>query len=422
MLGKLHASLGTSDAEDIQETSWLRSFIQNKLDWYMGVIVSIDTLTMIVQTQWIGSLNDASLGVGKPWPNDPTDFFDISSYVFLSIYVVDLFLRICVLRRTWVYDDEENDGIMYLNIFDAFLVCLNSIELLLLPLVVGSSMEGNTAIVRVLKLLRLTKAFRVVRTVNVFRQLRILVAASIASLGALFWSVIMLFMVQVVFALLMSQSLHFYISDPNQEESIRLWLNTRYGDFLRALYTSFEITYSGGWPSMTRTIVEEVSAVYSIVFLCYVVIVIFGTIRVITAMFIKETLASAANNVEIAMSEKSRSAAAYREKLEDLFRAADVNGNEIISKDELEEALDDPIAVDFLGTMDINVQDVEAIFGALHGGDGFVDMEEWCAGISRLKGNARALDVDVLQRGQKHLHDECAEIKDAIQHIARRLP
>lgn len=99
----------------------------------------------------------------------------------------------------------------------------------------------------------------------------------VASIGALFWSMVLLMVLKVGFALVFCQALQPVILDPNTVESTRLEVNRLYGSFLKALYTMFEITHSGSWPAVVRPIVEKVNAWYAVLFLTYITLVVFAT-------------------------------------------------------------------------------------------------------------------------------------------------
>eukprot|EP00931_Biecheleriopsis_adriatica_P061275 TRINITY_DN36838_c0_g1_i2.p1 TRINITY_DN36838_c0_g1~~TRINITY_DN36838_c0_g1_i2.p1 ORF type:complete len:498 (-),score=98.36 TRINITY_DN36838_c0_g1_i2:67-1536(-) len=147
-----------------EKKSCLQEFALGPLDWYMGVVVAINIVIMIVQTMEYGAANDASLGWGTPWPENSAEVFLYFEFFFWLIYMFDLFFRLAVLRKEAIY--EPTDGWNYMNIFDAFLVLLNTLELIVVPLLMADGNQGSSSIVKVLKLLRLTKAFRIVRTVN----------------------------------------------------------------------------------------------------------------------------------------------------------------------------------------------------------------------------------------------------------------
>ena len=55
----------------------------------------------------------------------------------------------------------------------------------------------------------------------------------------------------------------------------------------------FEITHSGGWPLLVRPVLEKLGWGFAVPFLIYVTLVIFAVIRIVTALFLKETLTCA---------------------------------------------------------------------------------------------------------------------------------
>ena len=117
--------------------------------------------------------------------------------------------------------------------------------------------------------------------VALFRQLRLLVSTCVASIGALFWSMVLLFMLKIGFALIICQALQGYILDDNAPLDTRLEMNNLYGSFSKSLYTVFEITHSGSWPSKVRPVIEKVDGWYALPFLAYITLVVFAVIRIV---------------------------------------------------------------------------------------------------------------------------------------------
>ena len=108
------------------------------------------------------------------------------------------------------------------NIFDALLVFINAFELMVLPaLIVGDAQRSATPI-RVIKLVRIIRTLRIFKTVSLFRQLRILVGTCVASIGALFWSMVLLLILQIGFALAICQALQLFVGDEEQDLADRL--------------------------------------------------------------------------------------------------------------------------------------------------------------------------------------------------------
>lgn len=83
----------------------------------------------------------------------------------------------------------------------------------------------------------------------------------------------------------------------------------------------------------------QVSSWYALPFLAYITLVVFAVIRIVTALFLKETLASAAQDADMQMDELRGNARDYQRKLEELFLAADADGNGTLSATEFVEAM-----------------------------------------------------------------------------------
>ncbi|CAE7470067.1 Scn11a [Symbiodinium natans] len=406
--------------EKMQPEPPVKQFVKTRLDLYMGGVVFINMIFMVVMTQWTGSRAEASLGlIPEAWPFFTDTFFEVAEYCFFALYLADVVFRIAVLRSEWYFDMQE--GYMYLNMFDACLVCISTFELILLPAIfsAGGNPEIETNTIRVLKLIRIVRTLRIFKTVSVFRQLRLLVSTCIASIGALFWSMILLLLLNIAFALMMAQALQTFILDERADLDTRILMNQYYGSFTQAFYTIFEVTHSGSWPSRVRPVLDSVDPWYAALFLPYIALVVFAVIRVVTALFIKETLASAANDAELVIEETRRNALEYQEKLEELFQIVDDDGDGHLTPSEFVEAMSLPSVQQYMKFLDVSVRDVRPLFDILSEGDGLITIAEFCKGLMQLKGQARALDIVILQHENSKLMRQCHEIHRAICEAAQ---
>eukprot|EP00438_Fugacium_kawagutii_P033210 Skav210555 [mRNA] locus=scaffold2699:59613:65460:- [translate_table: standard] len=64
------------------------------------------------------------------------------------------------------------------------------------------------------------------------------------------------------------------------------------------MYTLYEITFAGNWPTNARPVLDKVSQFFVIFYLLYVTIIVFAVIRVISAIFLKDTLDEANNDAQ----------------------------------------------------------------------------------------------------------------------------
>mmetsp|Transcript_61573 Transcript_61573/g.144297 ORF Transcript_61573/g.144297 Transcript_61573/m.144297 type:complete len:550 (-) Transcript_61573:84-1733(-) len=405
--------------EKLRTDKPFKTFVKKSLDSYMAIVVLINLGCIIAATEWTVTQTSAILGLPHPgWEGISPQAFETMEYIFFTIYLLDVMLRIGTLQHEWYYDQLE--GVMYLNLFDAVLVVINIFELLVLPAIMGGDQQHATTI-RVIKLVRIVRTLRIFKTVSLFRQLRILVGTCFASIGALFWSMVLLIVLEVGFALAMCQALQLYILDETADLATRLEMHNLYGSFARAFYTMFEITFSGSWPARVRPVIEKVDVWYSVPFMAYITFVVFAAIKIVTALFLKETLISAANDADMVMEDARREANNYQKKLEELFHLADDDGDGNLSRDEFVETMSLASVQHYLRTLNVSVQDCRPLFDILDDGDGLITIAEFCRGITQLQGHARAVDFVILKKENAKIMGECERIRKAIALVQKSL-
>eukprot|EP00971_Amphidinium_carterae_P064882 1285702-Amphidinium_carterae.1 len=134
---------------------------------------------------------------------------------------------------------------------------------------------------------------------------------------------------------------------------MREWAWEHYGTSSRAMYTMFEVTLSGCWPNYVRPLMNEISWWYASFFVIYVAFVVFAVIRVITAIFLKETLDAAGADAEMMVQEKAKKRAQYLEKLKAVFIMADVSGDGMVTEEEFNGILEKPIVRTLLQALEL---------------------------------------------------------------------
>ncbi|CAE7463824.1 unnamed protein product, partial [Symbiodinium sp. KB8] len=149
----------------------------------------------------------------------------------------------------------------------------------------------------------------------------------------------------------------------------------------------------------------------------YITIVVFAVIRVITAIFLKDTLDAAQNDSENLVVERLRKKAEYVERLEAVFKAIDRTGDGMITEERLEEILSHPKVAAYFNTLDLDVQETSVFFHIIDNGDGEVTLDEFIDGILRCKGNARAVDSMAIRAELKRLHGKFNKLQRALTKV-----
>lgn len=79
-----------------------------------------------------------------------------------------------------------------------------------------------------------------------------------------------------------------------------------------------------------------------------------------------------------------------------IFRQADVSGDGIIDLPEFIRLLEHPQLQVWLHLLELDTTDLFGLFKMLDDGDGEISVEEFEAGIKRMKGTAKSLDLHML--------------------------
>merc|ERR1712110_1026472 len=122
-----------------------------------------------------------------------------------------------------------------------------------------------------------------------FAALRVLMAAIPNSIGALLWSMTLLFVLELVGALLMARIVQPMLRDPGVPFETRQFLWESFGTCFQAYISMFELTMWPGAVAKYRRLYDDVGSYIALFFVGYSILVTFAVVRVITAMFLKAT-------------------------------------------------------------------------------------------------------------------------------------
>ncbi|CAE7271772.1 Scn11a [Symbiodinium natans] len=367
------------------------------LDYFAGILVLLNSLVLLIQFEMEGRIVGLSVGLsdGPAW-EEVIPALQIVDIVFVFIFLVEWLIRIAVERWAFLKD--------YANLFDTMLVMSGLVDMYINLAFVGDTTASKSIVIlRLMRAMKSFRAIRMVRSLRFFRGLRVLVKACQCFLPSLCWSMVLLMIFMAMGALMLGNLLQSFVDDDEQNIDDRQWIWTHYGTAYRALYTLFEITFAGNWPTNTRPVLEKVSHGFAIFFICYITLVVFAIIRVISAVFLKDTLDAAQNDAEALVVDKIHKKAEFVVKLEGIFNAIDDTGSGIISEERLTTILANPKVAAYFQTMDIDIHEGKALFHVLNHGEDGVSLDEFIDGILKCKGPARAIDQVAMHAELKQL-------------------
>ena len=130
----------------------------------------------------------------------------------------------------------------------------------------------------------------------------------------------------------------------------------------KSVFDDLRITFAGNWPTSARPVLEKVNQAYVIFFLIYITIIVFAAIRVISAVFLKDTLEAARNDDETLVIERLRNKQKYVQKLQEVFHAIGGSVDGLITEERLASILESPKALAYFQTLDLDVTETSALF------------------------------------------------------------
>jgi len=319
--------------------------------------------------------------------DDVDPLFIVLEHFFTLGFAFELMYRVYYLRFAYFAE--------FLNYVDVALVVVGCVDLYILTPLMGDHKAWQLA--RLLRVFKVVRVLRLTRTFRLFPGLRLLLHACTSFLPSLGWAMVLLSVCIMMGGLTMGTLLQSFIIDESKSLSDRLWIWLHYGTAYRAMYTLYEITMAGNWPTYARPVLETVDHAYVLFYLFYITLIVFAVIRVISAVFLSQTLEAANSDAEMMVQDRLQKKAAFVAKLEGVFQAMDESGDGILSEAEMSDVLEDKVVQAYLESLEVAVPESKALFRLLANGDGDVTYEDFIEGILRCKGPARAMDQIVIQ-------------------------
>lgn len=360
----------------------------NQFDMTVGYAILLNSIVMALNLEFEGEKTRDVIGLSSNiggWP-EADSIFLFFEHSFTLFFLVELILRLTTLG--WRYFKSG------WNIMDFVIVASSVVD------VYGSALVGvnlpNMTFMRLLRIAKLAKVLRVIKVFRFFYQLRVLMSAIMSSIPVLGWSMCLLFILQSISAIFMTQSLQTFLRNEDNDLEDKRQVYEYFGSFARSYMTMFEITLAPGtWGKPGRAVIHKVGSYYTFFFWVYVNLISFAIIRVIAAIFLKETLSAAARDQDIHMANINRDPK-YINTIRNIFNSMDEDGNGIITLHELHDMLTNPEIVDYLNQMGLFPHEVKGLFVLMDDGENEISFDEFVAGVMRLKAAAKGVDLPTI--------------------------
>jgi hypothetical protein len=392
---------------------WIRAVRTSHFDVAVGVLIMLTTVTMAWQLEHEGNvLRDEKLHGCKgsqctcdtKCQIDMETMFRVVELVFTALFALELTLRLAA--EGWQY--LKSFG----NLMDAAIVFMSVVELILSIAVPNNDSINNVAILRLLRLAKLSKVLRIVRVLKVFEPLRVLVSTIVASVSALVWSMTLLFVLELIGAIFLGQLLHTEFAAEVDSDSF-LW--DHFGTWSRAMLTMFEITMAPGGFLLYRSTFSRVHPLFGCFITFYVCVVTFAIVRVITAMFLKETI-NATDHDDLRI--KEQIAARRLSYAAHLAQAVDVDGSGGIDEEEFKSLVAIPKIQEWVEDVQLSEQELTRLFHALADAEtGEVVFEHFVNALAKMRSPLSPSDQVIMLIESRSSSSRTRRLEDAFMRL-----
>eukprot|EP00434_Breviolum_minutum_P018089 symbB.v1.2.015954.t2/scaffold1204.1/size131571/1 len=377
--------LGMSRLEKLQY--WLQSH-------------QFEMLWMAFELQVNGARSAYLLTLSTPTAPDPKEissweiFFQAGDICFAAVFVLDVLLRIIVLRcHFWK---------VWMNYIDVAVSVTTVIEVAIYYTI---ELPVNPIFFRLLRIGKLIRAVRMVTMTSMLSSLQLLVKCLASSRDMLFWSFCLLTFVQCVAGMILSTLCADFIQDQTKDATLRQEVYRYYGTFTRTFLSMFEIMFAN-WGPPCRVLIENVSEWFSIFFLLYRCVLGFAVLNVVNAVFVQQTMRTASSDEELAYKTRQKEIGLYTKKVKRLFQTMDSTGDGAINLEEFSKLVQSPKLKFWMSQLELEYHDLLSLFEFLDNGDGQITLTEFIDGAARLRGSAKAIDVCRLETKLEVLFEE----------------
>lgn len=270
-------------------------------------------------------------------------------------------------------------------------------------------------VLRAVRLFRLVRMLRLIRAMKFAREFQRMVYAVISCVRTLMCSMVMLFFIMYIFALVFCQgATEFLLMDgiswgtpqdmgalfdpaafnSNTPEQM---LYEMYGTLPKSFYSLFAAISQGiSWHYAFQPL-SHINWMYAGGFLLYITLVLFGVMNVVTSVFVESAILSAQRYRDLIVQQKEHEREIAMEHMKEVFSQIDYDGSGEICIEEMEYFLTEPALRSYVEALGISAENTRLLFRLMDvDGSGKIDMGEFCEGCLRLQGDAKSVDVHTM--------------------------
>lgn len=308
----------------------------------------------------------------------------VVAFIFALIFSVEIMLRL-VAEQCYFFRDGW-------NIFDFSTVLLTCLDTFVITPLATESKDFD--VFSVLRVLRLLRVVRIVRLLKYFKELWLLVVGVADAVRTLLWANMLILLVIFMYAVFFRKvigSMQEAVQDPEMMEY--------FGSVPRSIFTFFQVMTLDAWGQIAWE-AGDYFTLSRTLFITFLMMTTYSIMNVVVAVIVDATLDQAVHQQEEIRKEQEKAAAVAAQRIQEVFRAADADGDGEVTKVEFLQAIEIEDTLQYLHDVGIDTRQAENLFDILdYDESGALSATEFTEGMMRARGQAKAREVLTLQCG-----------------------
>lgn len=363
--------------------------------------VVLACLTLLNATLILLQSDYAARHTGDEMQPRSAHHFGALVFAFAAMFFVDIVVRIVAEGALFFYFKR--------NCLDFVVVVCMAADVILLC--AGDSQKAWLILVPLLRLVRFLRIVTMLSTFASFRDMRVSFGMLCDCLTPLLSFSAIMVVFCAMFGILFTDGTTVYLASYGVDEE----LTTYFGGVLITMCTLFQaITGGVDWEQPAGSL-AKLSSAYVVAFYVYIALSMLVMLNIVSAIFIDSSLQRSKNDRDFIVQQELSGKRHFKEQMHDLFSKLDKEGTGKIYLRELRKYIEDPKTNAYFRAIDLNPIRVHKMFLLMDtDGSGDVDRHEFLDGCERLRGDAKELDLAILEY---ELRDGMTRLSSAVDQM-----
>lgn len=408
----------------IQERSLLWQITQSgEYEMVRAVLIILDVIVLVWETEYASqvAISKAQASMGIP---DATFFVAFADMMCIA-FLCDLMLHVSTARANYF---RVQKGWGCFNILVIFSYILQIIGFHGFRHQRSYStfrvVTSQFSMVRIVRLLQVVQVTRDVRKHPFFRELRIMVYSLLSAIKPLAWTSVMLFGILVIFGVSFTEGCLAYLVRNNamaQESTVML--RRDFGTVSGSVLSLYKAMSGGAdWADVFESL-TPLDFSYKALFILFITFAIIAVLNVTTAVFVESAMQKSQNDREFLIQTEINQKREFLTTMEKIFEELDEDGSGEVDLGELQRHMKDPMVGAYFSGLGVDVSQVHRLFTLLdQDRSNRIDKAEFMFGCLRLQGEAKSLDIAILQADIRRVGQDVKNVVRSLVSALASLP